>query len=192
MRVHAIWLLSCGLACAGSPQEAGVSDPGPELLEPQPDVSEEVATDAVGTDAITPSDGTSGPILKGVFELVSGDFVEHHQYGVGAPASKPGALTAAQVWTPTGLEFVRGALLLVEATGTVSGRLGPGGETRTVDAEGIYGWFGGDIYPIVNRTPFALFGRLGGSVFLVGSGNVILAPEGGELELGVAGHDDSP
>ena len=119
-----------------------------------------------------------------MFEFERDDFTEHDQFKLGAMLETSGVLPGEyQAAGDTAIAVSKGDLILIEATGTIQGEVTPGQPAMQVTPEGVFGWLGGQIYPLVNRTPLAMFGRIGKSEFLIGSGTVLLAPESGKLEL---------
>ncbi|WP_146209877.1 hypothetical protein [Vitiosangium sp. GDMCC 1.1324] len=96
-------------------------------------------------------------------------------------------LRPAMEWTPTSLVLKKGDPLLVRATGQLTGD-DPDLFDKPLDAFGSSALGGTSFLP--SRFLFALYGRVGGQVVLLGAQNALLAPADGTLELAVNGFSD--
>lgn len=121
----------------------------------------------------------------GMFELRAAHFDQHASFALSSSLApdRARAQFAAGAWNDTGLTFEKGEVLLIEATGTVKTQSLDSQSMTTIDADGYFGWLGGIVFPLVNRTAGAVYGRIGTSVFAIGKGTALLAPASGSLEV---------
>jgi hypothetical protein len=136
-----------------------------------------------GSSGSAPGEGE--PTRVGMFALRGANFDRHDPFELGRALSHPGSppQPTSGAWNNTGLTFKKGELVFIEASGTIESQLLPQEPMQRIDAEGIFGWLSGVVFPLVNRTPGALYGRIGGSVFLIGKSTALLAPDEGPLEI---------
>jgi hypothetical protein len=137
-----------------------------------------------------------GTEAKSIFALTASDFATHQSFGVAPDAITvqsstlwsegggsirhsglhSGLSIAAASPQATGTTVDKGAVLLAEASGTITVDgmpFGPEGDAA----------IGGTSYPLVNRPVNALYGQIGGATFSIGKNTALLAPADGALEL---------
>jgi hypothetical protein len=131
-----------------------------------------------------PDDSPATSSQKGMFELTSADFQEHTFVKL-AGAAKPTSTTWA--WRQTLVTVSKGQSLLLEATGQIHAQTMPRGAYQTFEPDGSFGWPAGARSALPGHAPYALFGRIGESVFGVGNSRALAAPSDGRLWLLVNG-----